>query len=113
MLDSVFYRSIMFIAEYERENNSDYQSISRKSKPDAMPVFAVIRKQEKFVDDQAAGRRADEVAERGAMPAFFVEVAGFHTPCEALRRKTTPRLVGSSLPGQACWGKAADLQSPA
>ena len=51
---------IMFISEYKRKNDSDNQGIAGKTKPYAMPVFGMIGKCEKLIDQDAAGKTAKQ-----------------------------------------------------
>ena len=56
-------RQIMFISKYKRKNDSDNQGIAGKTKPYAVPVFGMIGKGEKLIDQDAAGKTAKQGAE--------------------------------------------------
>jgi len=49
---------IVFISKYKRKNDSDNQSIAGKTQPYAMPVFGMIGKGKKLIDQDAACKTA-------------------------------------------------------
>ena len=56
-------RFIMFISEHKREDNSNYQSIPGKRKPDPMPIFTTARQQKEMIDNKAACDASEECPE--------------------------------------------------